>query len=183
MCTFQKGRNDHDTRYELSPPSDNKRAREVRKRAQAREGKRTLTALVIYIAVTQHMVIYNIYLHLLSQPPNPSPPFKSSSHVPIHTFGVSGSSAFRFAAPPPSMMFCADLFLPPKKRYGILQLSDKLLVKDYLGECIRAHRGSLQVHFDVTDAAIASNMVKCEHTFLAGVVRILQKVFLISRRE
>lgn len=57
------------------------------------------------------------------------------------------------------------------------------LVKDYLGECIRAHRGSLQVHFDVTDAAIASNMVKCEHTFLAGVVRILQKVFLISRRE
>lgn len=122
MCTFQKGRNDHDTRYELSPPSDNKRAREVRKRAQAREGKRTLTALVIYIAVTQHMVIYNIYIHLLSQPPNPSPPFKSSSHVPIHTFGVSGSSAFRFAAPPPSMMFCADLFLPPKKRYGIFTI-------------------------------------------------------------
>lgn len=59
--------------------------------------------------------------------------------------------------------------------------SDKL-VKDYLGECIRAHRGSLQVHFDVTDAAIASNMVKCEHTFLAGVVRILQKVFNISTR-
>lgn len=60
--------------------------------------------------------------------------------------------------------------------------SDKR-VKDYLGECIRAHRGSLQVRFDVTDAAIASNMVKCEHTFLAGVVKILQKVFLISRRE
>lgn len=38
------------------------------------------------------------------------------------------------------------------------------------------------MHFDVTDAAIASNMVKCEHTFLAGVVRILQKVFLISTR-
>ena len=68
------------------------------------------------------MVIYNIYIHLLSQPPNPSPPFKSSSHVPIHTFGVSGSSAFRFAAPPPSMMFCADLFLPPKKRYGIFTI-------------------------------------------------------------
>lgn len=64
------------------------------------------------------MVILIYISTFLSQPPNPSPPFKSSSHVPIHTFGVSGSSAFRFAAPPPSMMFCADLFLPPKKRWN-----------------------------------------------------------------